>query len=364
MLKCVHKTITLSVATLVLSSISAFAYDGKKDAVDGGMTYPRANGTYTAYKYNDQKVDPINHGKTPTKAELKAWDTDIMPDGTGLPVGKGTVEQGDELFEEQCAVCHGDFGAGGVGYPTLTGGDISSLTNQRTPGKTDAPKRTIGTYWPQASTLLWYIHDAMPYATPKSLSWDETYAITAYLIAANEIQVDGKDMDEDFVLSNENFTKIKLPNEKGFIPNIDGPDGIKNVKAFLSDGKNTGAVGVRCMKDCKDDNAKAVVVNDPRTDVNPPFAQAKDLPPKKESTGSVAGQEDYEKSCAVCHGTDKMGAPDVGNKSAWDKVMKKGIDKVLEVAIKGSGAMPPKGGTSLSDEKLKTIIEYMVSKSK
>jgi cytochrome c len=364
MLKCVHKTITLSIATVVLTSISAFAsFDGKKDAVDGGMTYPRANGTYTVYKYNDQNVSPINHGRTPTANELKAWDTDIMPDGTGLPVGKGTVEQGDELFEEQCAVCHGDFGAGGVGYPTLTGGDIESLTNQRTPGHTDAPKRTIGTYWPQASTLLWYIHDAMPYATPKSLSWDETYAITAYLLATNEIQVDGKDMDEDFVLSNENFTKIKMPNEKGFIPNIDGPDGVKNVKAFLSDGKNIGAVGVRCMKDCKDDNAVAVVVTDPRTDVNPPFSEVRDLP-KKEASSIAPGQEDYEKSCAVCHGNDKMGAPDLGNKEAWAKVMKKGMDKVVEVAIKGTGAMPPRGGSTLSDDKLKQVIEYMYSKSK
>ncbi len=365
MLKCVHKTISVGVATLVVTSISAFgAFDGKKDAVDGGMTYPRANGIYTVYRYNNQKVSHINFGRKPTANELKAWDTDIMPDGTGLPKGKGTVGEGDELFDAQCAVCHGDFGAGGLGYPTLTGGDRSSLTNQRTPGKTDAPKRTIGTYWPKATTLLWYIHDAMPYSHPKSLSWDDTYAITAYLLATNEIQLDGKDMDDDTVLSNENFLKIKMPNEKGFIPNIDGPNGVKNVKAFLSDGKNIGAVGVRCMKDCKDDGAKAVVVSDPRTDVTPPFSEVRDLPKKPKDTSIKPGQEEYEKSCAVCHGNDKMGAPEVGNKEAWAKVMKKGIDKVLATAIKGTGAMPPRGGSSYSDDKLKQIIEYMYSKSK
>jgi len=364
MLKCVHRSIKISLATVVLVSMSAFAsFDGKKEAVDGGMVYPTKDGQYTAYRVNDQKIGTIKYGRTPTKAEIEAWDTDILPDGTGLPKGKGSVSEGDELYEEHCAVCHGDFGAGGVGYPTLTGGDISSLTNQRTPGKTDAPKRTIGTYWPKASTLLWYIHDAMPYATPKSLSWDETYAITAYLLATNEIKVDGKEMDDDFVLSNENFTKIKMPNEKGFIPNIDGPDGVKNVKAFLSDGKNIGAVGKRCMKDCEDDGAKLVVVKDPRTDVSPPFGETRDLP-KKKDTSVAPGQEDYEKSCAVCHGNDKMGAPDVGNKEAWAKVMEKGMDKVLKAAIDGVGAMPPRGGTSLSDEKLKEIIEYMYSKSK
>ncbi len=364
MLKCVHKTITISIATVVLTSISAFAsFNGKKDAVDGGMTYPRANGTYTVYKYNDQNISDIKYGRTPTANELKAWNTDIMPDGTGLPVGQGSVEEGDELFEDQCAVCHGDFGAGGVGYPTLTGGDIASLTNQRTPGKTDAPKRTIGTYWPQVSTLLWYIHDAMPYAHPKSLSWNETYAITAYLLSTNEIQINGKEIGDDFVLSNKEFKNIKLPNENGFIPNINGVNGVKNVKAFLSDGKNIGAVGVRCMKNCKDDNATAVIVNDPRTDVNPPFSEVRDLP-KKDTSSIAPGQEDYEKSCAVCHGNDKMGAPDLGNKDAWAKVMKKGIDKVVEIAIKGTGAMPPKGGSTLSDDKLKQVIEYMYSKSK
>lgn len=365
MLKCVHKSIKFSVVTLLLTSTSAFAdFGGKKDAIDGGMIYPRKDGQYTAYRYNDQNIGVIRHGRTPTKAEIKAWDTDILPDGTGLPKGKGSVAEGDELYEKHCAVCHGDFGAGGLGYPTLTGGDISSLTNQRANGNTEAPKRTIGTYWPKASTLLWYIHDAMPYAHPKSLTWDETYAITAYLLATNEIKVDGEEMDDDFVLSNKNFTKIKMPNEKGFIPNIDGPNGPKNVKKFLSNGKNIGAVGTRCMKNCKDDGAKLVVVKDPRTDIHPPLSEVRDLPPKKKNEKMALGQEDYEKSCAVCHATDKMGAPMVGDKEAWAKVMKKGMDKVLKNAINGVGAMPPKGGTNLSDEKLKQIIEYMYSKSK
>jgi len=364
MLRCVHKTIKLSVATLVLTSISAFAaFDGKKDAVDGGMIYPRKDGTYTAYRYNDQNIGVIKHGRAPTADEIKAWDTDILPDGTGLPKGKGSVAEGDELYEKHCAVCHGDFGAGGLGYPTLTGGDRESLKYQRVNGNTEAPKRTIGTYWPKASTLLWYIHDAMPYAHPKSLTWDETYAITAYLLAANEIEVDGKEMDDDFVLSNENFTKVHLPNEDGFIPNIDGPKGPENVKKFLSDGKNIGAVGTRCMKDCKDDGAKLVVVKDPITAINPPISEVRDLP-KEENKKVEPGQKAYEQSCAVCHAKDTMGAPAVGDKKAWAKVMEKGMDKVLENAIKGTGAMPPRGGSNLSDEELKQVIEYMYSKSK
>jgi cytochrome c len=366
----VHRTVKLSIAAgLLLVATSSFAYEGKKDAIDGGMTYPTKDGKYTAYDVNDQKVGPISYGRKATAGELKAWDTDIRADGLGLPEGKGSVEDGDELYEKHCVLCHGDFGAGGKGYPTLTNTDIESLKNQREYGKTDAPHRAIGSYWPKVSTLLWYIKDAMPYAVnTKALTEDETYAITAYLLAANEIKVDGKELDDEFVLSKDNILKTEMPNKDGFIPNIDGPDGPKNVKAFLSDGKNFGAIGKRCMKDCKDPGgtgkeAVAVFISDPRTDVTPAFAEDKTLPAAK--TGDTKpGQADYEASCAACHGNDQMGAPDLGNKEAWAKVMEKGMDKVVAAAVKGKGAMPPKGGTDFSDDKLKTIIEYMYSQSK
>jgi len=188
-----YKLITTSVA-LVLSSTLLYGgsdtstlpgkYVSKMGAVDGGVTYPRKDGTYTAYRYNDQSTKGVNFGRTPTANELKAWDVDIMPDGTGLPDGEGLVSDGDELYEKQCATCHGEFGAGGKGYPTLTGGNqeklpngvIKTLTNQRVEPGMEAPKRTIGTYWPKASTLIWYIRDAMPYAHPKSLSNNDIYA--------------------------------------------------------------------------------------------------------------------------------------------------------------------------------------------
>jgi len=366
MFKCVHKTIATGVVALLLSSISLVASEAKKDALDGGMTYTRDKGMYSDY-YINPEVDKLklNFGRTPTANELKAWDTDIKPDGTGLPDGKGSVEEGDELYEEHCGVCHGDFGAGGVGYPTLTGGDISSLKNQRTAPGMDAPKRTIGTYWPKASTLLWYIRDAMPYAHPKSLTNNEIYAITAYLLATNEIKVGGKEMSEDFVLSKENFSKIEMPNRDGFYPNIDGKDGVENMRKFFANPKNFGANTVRCMKDCKDDNATVMRIGIEMKDVQPPYSTVRDLPPKKKGGAEHAGKEAYEKSCAVCHKTDAMGAPAVGSKEAWAKVMKKGLDKVIGNAIKGTGGMPPKGGNAdLTDAQIKEIIDYMVTSSK
>lgn len=373
--------------TLALSSTLAVAtgntadmgvYKSKSGAIDGGVVYPRENGTYTAYKYNTQSTKGVHFGRTPTANEIKAWDVDALPDGTGLPEGEGSVELGDELFEAQCAVCHGEFGGGGKGYPQLAGGNqdkdengiVKTLKNQREYGKTDAPKRTVGTYWPVATTLFTYIRDAMPYAHPKSLTDDEVYAITAYILAQNEIEIDGEELDDEYVLNKEKLMKVVLPNRNGFYPNIDGPKAQEDIRAFFADRAKNIGMGKRCMKDCKDPGGQdgktepfVVKIKYEMKDVVPPYAYAKDLPPE---TGTISkGEKLYEASCKLCHGTDTMGAPKVGDANAWKVVMEKGMDKVLANAIKGTGAMPPKGGNmDLSDADIKTIVEYMVGASK
>lgn len=387
MFKLDRKLVTIGM-TLALSSTLAMAaastaapgvYKSKPGAIDGGVTYPRENGNYTAYKYNEQSTKGVSFGRAPTANEIKAWDIDALPDGTGLPEGEGSVELGDELYEAQCAICHGDFGAGGQGYPQLTGGNqakdengvIITLKNQREYGKTDAPKRSIGTYWPVATTLFTYIRDAMPYAHPKSLSNDEVYAITAYLLAQDQIKIDGEEMDDEYVLNAEKLAKVVLPNRNGFYPNIDGPNAQENIRAFFADrAKNIGA-GVRCMKDCKDPGGQdgktepfVVKIKYEMADVEPPYAYARDLPPKKEGGISHPGKEGYEKACAVCHKTDAMGAPAVGDKKTWEATLKKGIDKVYENSINGIGGMPPRGGSTLPDDKIKEIVDYMVEASK
>ncbi|MDD5157672.1 c-type cytochrome [Sulfurimonas sp.] len=344
---------------------AAGVYSPIKNALDGGVTYKRANGTYAAYRYNTQATKGVNFGRTPTAAELKAWDTDIMPDGTGLPEGAGTPSDGEALYDKDCAVCHGEFGAGGKGYPTLTGGSVASLKNQRTcPGK-DAPNRTIGSYWPQVSTLIWYIRDAMPYAHPKSYSPDQMYAVTAYLLAQSEIKIDGKKMDDDFVLDKKSIMKIVMPNRNGFYPNIDGAKGVENVRAFFKNPKNFGAVGTRCMKNCPKESV-AKIVNE-ITAVVPAYSVVRDLPKEDASKGGAVseGQKLYDASCAVCHKTDAMGAPPVGDKNAWAKVTAKGMDKVNHNAINGVGGMPPKGGAmDLTDAQMSEIVNYMVESSK
>ncbi|CAA6809307.1 MAG: membrane c-type cytochrome cy [uncultured Sulfurovum sp.] len=361
------------------TSATVGTYASKSGALDGGVTYPRENGTYTAYKYNTQSTKGVNPGRPATANEIKAWDLDALPDGTGLPEGEGSVELGDELYEAQCAVCHGEFGAGGSGYPQLAGGNmdkdengvIITLKNQRVYGSTDAPKRTVGTYWPVATTLFTYIRDSMPYAHPKSLSNDEVYAITAYILAQNEIEIDGEEMDDEYVLNKEKLSKVVLPNRNGFYPNIDGPNAIEDIRAFYADrAKNIGA-GTRCMTDCKDPGgidgktpAGVMKIKYEMSDVTPPYAYDKSLPPKKEDKNAHPGKAGYETSCLLCHKTDAMGAPAVGDKAGWEIVMKKGLDKVYHNTIHGINGMPAKGGTSLPDDEIKKIVDYMIEASK
>ena len=374
-------TLALS-TTLAVAAASAAApgvYKSKSGAIDGGVTYPRENGNYTAYKYNEQSTKGVSFGRPATANEIKAWDVDALPDGTGLPEGEGSVELGDELFEAQCAVCHGDFGGGGQGYPQLAGGNqdkdengiVKTLKNQRLEPGMDAPKRTVGTYWPVATTLFTYIRDSMPYAHPKSLSNDEVYAITAYILAQNEIEIDGEEMDDEYVLNKEKLAKVVLANRNGFYPNIDGPNAQEDIRAFFADrAKNIGA-GTRCMKDCKDPGmdgkteAKVMKIGYEMKDVMPPYAYAKDLPPETEGGSISKAEKMYDASCKLCHATDTMGAPAVGDANTWESVMQKGMDTVLVNAIKGTGGMPPKGGNmDLSDADIKEIVEFMINSSK
>ncbi|MFN4156168.1 MAG: c-type cytochrome [Paracoccaceae bacterium] len=145
---------------------------------------------------------PLGLGRVALTEEIDAWDVAVLPDGTGLPVGSGDVETGDEVFAANCASCHGDFAEGLDSWPVLAGGD-NSLTDPR-------PVKTVGSYWPYLSTVFDYVHRSMPFGGAQTLTPDDTYAITAFLLYSNGI------VEDDFVLTNENFTSIVMPNVDGF----------------------------------------------------------------------------------------------------------------------------------------------------
>jgi len=356
-------------ASLSKSVKNKYDFNGKA-IVDGGVYYPIVNGKRGAYYVNEKAhKTAYSKGKKATANEQKAWDIDVMPDGTGLPEGSGSVEEGDELYEEKCQNCHGDFGAGAGLYPRLTVGNAyemqKTLMFQRVNPENDGPQRAFGSYWPYASTLWWYIKTGMPHQAPMSLSTNEVYALTAYILYINEMKIDGVEVDDEYVLDRKKFLKIVMPNVDGFEPKIDGPKGQDNARKYFNNPLNYGN-GTRCMKNCYDGEPKIVRIATGLTDFTPPLSSEKTLPEVKADAGPVhAGKKVYDASCAVCHATDSMGAPAVGDKAAWAAVLKKGIDKVNANALNGINGMPPKGGAmDLTEAQLKEVVDYMVGASK
>ena len=130
------------------------------------------------------------------------FDLVAPPDGSGFPVGSGSARQGKAVFDTKCAACHGSNGEGTSGNTIIVGGDMHSEEN---------PLRTVGSYWPYASTIFDYVRRAMPANAPKSLSNTEVYQVTAYVLFLNGI------IEEDMVLNSETLQSVEMPNTDGFI---------------------------------------------------------------------------------------------------------------------------------------------------
>src|SRR5262245_34560850 len=142
-------------------------------------------------------------GRPPTPDEIRAWDIAIGPDGKELPAGRGTVARGKVVYVEQCARCHGATATEGPEMP-LVGGQGSLATSK--------PLKTIGSYWPYATTLFDYINRAMPFDRPTVLTADDVYAVTGYLLNLNGI------VTEQDVMDARTLTAVRMPNRDGFVP--------------------------------------------------------------------------------------------------------------------------------------------------
>jgi S-disulfanyl-L-cysteine oxidoreductase SoxD len=182
-------------------------------------------------------------GREATAKEIAGWDIDIRPDGHGLPPGKGTVKQGEGIYMTQCAACHGEFGESAGRWPIVSGG-VGTLASHD-------PVKSVGSYWPYAATVMDYIRRSMPFGNAQSLSNDELYAVTAYVLYLNDII-----KDENFELNAQTFKTIRLPNE----PNFYDDDRETAEKSFWRKDP--------CMRDCQP--GRATVTGRARTlDVTP-----------------------------------------------------------------------------------------------
>jgi cytochrome c len=145
------------------------------------------------------------HAQRPATAEeIRQRDITVFPTGAGLPPGRGTAARGAKVYELRCVRCHGPRGEGKKGeYPALAGGRGTLATK--------APRKTVGSYWPYATTLWDFIHRAMPFNQPRSLPVDDVYAVTAYVLYLNGIVAEAEEINQ------ANLAAVKMPNRDGFI---------------------------------------------------------------------------------------------------------------------------------------------------
>ena len=283
------------------------------------------------------RVGYYGFGQPATPDMIAGWDIDIRPDGKGLPPGSGSVEQGEPIYEEKCAACHGFFGEGEGRWPKIAGGE-DSLTEDR-------PEKTVGSYWPYASTLWDYVHRAMPFYEPQSLTDDEVYAVSAYILYLNDI------VPDDFVLNRENLASIEMPNRDGFFEDP-RPDADNSI----------------CMKDCKDPASIKITWDSTQLGVTP----TEHFREEESQVAAAAvqvdpnlGQNVYQQACATCHKGGLAGAPVVGDASQWTARIEQGRDVLVDHAINGyqgsAGYMPPKGGqVQLADADVAAAVDYML----
>jgi cytochrome c len=170
---------------------------------------------------------PRNYGigRVATPEQIAGWDIDIRPDGQGAPSGRGSVKDGEKVYMDKCAACHGEFGESAGRWPQLAQGKDTLASHD--------PVKTVGSYFPYLSSVFDYIRRAMPFGDSESLTNDELYAVTAYVLNLNDI------VDDKFVLSKETWGKVKMPNQGGFLDD----DREKTEKIFW-DPKP-------CMKNCR-----------------------------------------------------------------------------------------------------------------
>ena len=145
---------------------------------------------------------PVGLGKPVTENQIQAWNIDVGPSGAGLPYGSGTAIAGEIIYQQKCASCHGDKGQGGIANRLVGGGSLN----------TDKPVKTVGSFWPYATTIFDYVKRAMPHQAPQSLTDDQVYALTAYILYMNQI------VSKDEVMNAKSLPLVKMPNRDGFIP--------------------------------------------------------------------------------------------------------------------------------------------------
>jgi cytochrome c len=290
-------------------------------------------------------------GKTATAAEIAGWDIDVRPDGNGLPEGRGSVAEGQALYDAKCAGCHGTFGES-TDYMAIAGG-VGSLGS-------DQPMRTTGSKLNYATTLFDYIRRAMPFNAPKSLSDDDVYALTAYVLSLSDI------VPADAVLDRRSLPMLKMPNRDGFT----------TAHGFTRSSGRPDTHATACMTNCvatvRLSSQIPEYARDTHGDVT---GQAQRFPAQRSAQAGATGPQRAARSpgdvaaaagCMACHDVAKAivgpaftdvarryrGQPDAGSR-LLQKVRRGGAGSW------GAVAMPPQAA---ADADLAIVIDWIVNR--
>ncbi len=373
----------LARATLRVTLMGVAAAATVVAPVSGAEAPSAANGKTAA---NSVSTTPwAGIGRPATRAEIRAWDIDVRADFKGLPPGSGSVEAGERIWEEKCAVCHGTFGESNEVFTPIVGGttkaDIESghVANLK---RTDFPQRSTMMKLSQVSSLWDYIRRAMPWNAPKSLSPDEVYAVTAYILNLADV------VPADYVLSDRNIVDVQKR-----LPNRDGMTFYEPM--WRVDGK-PDVQGDACMSGCKTDPARLAAAGLPEHArdahgnlmaqnriVGPVRGADTTRPPRTELDGaevaataqatmlaSIPHQrkpEDLasEANCMACHAVDtKMVGPsfrDVGAKYRG----RPGVAEMLVGRVKNGtsgawGDVPMPANTAINDDDIRVIVNWIL----
>jgi cytochrome c len=321
-------------------------------------------------------------GRPATPAEVKAWDIDVRPDFKGLPKGSGSVDRGQELFEEKCASCHGTFGESNEVFTPLVGGTTKDdMKTGRVKGLSsgELPQRTTFTKVATISTVFDYIQRAMPWTAPKSLKPDDVYAILAYMLNLSEM------VPADFVLSDKNIADVQkmLPNRLGMTTDHGMWPGAPASKGGIGNGGKPDTSNKACMKNCKPEVQIGSTLPDyARTAHGELAEQSRSFGPVRgiKTLGTVAaapaaaavspGMALATKSgCMACHGVNnKIVGPGFNEVQARYKDQPDAETRLVAKVKAGGqgvwGAVPMPPNSHLSDADLTMLVKWILSGAK
>jgi S-disulfanyl-L-cysteine oxidoreductase SoxD len=291
-------------------------------------------------------------GKPATADQIRPWDIDVRPDGRGLPPGRGTVAEGQVLYDAQCASCHGTFGESND-YMVIAGG-VGSLGS-------DTPIRTTGSKLNHATTLFDYIRRAMPFNAPQSLTDDQVYALTAYVLNLNDI------LPADASLDAKSILAVRMPNRDGFTTN----------HGFMTRDGKPDTSNVACMRDCvavvrlsseMPDHARDAhgnLAEQARSIGTGGVAVAAATPAKAIAGADLAKQS----ACTACHGTaNRIVGPsfrEIAAKYAGDAgAAARLAAKVREGGVGAWGSVPMPAQPQVREADARELVRWILAGAK